>query len=441
MDVETAVEPQTIQSTGAIWSPASRVAFRFCFVYFGLYCIGTQIINSVFAIPKVEVPDWGTLWPIRPFVFWVGAHVFGAKPPMIYSGSGSGDKTYDWVLMFCMLVASLLATALWTILDRKHTSYPQLLKWFWLFLRFCVAGQMFTYGLIKIFPLQMPSISLYAQVEPFGNFSPMGVLWSSISATPAYETFAGCAEFLGGLLLVSPRTITLGALVCLVDMVQVFVLNMTYDVPVKLLSFHLILMSLFLLSPGFPRLLNFFILNRQAGPSIHEPLFASLRRRRIASSLFVLLWAWMLVCNAIGVWDSWHQYGKGAPKPALYGIWDIEEYMVNGQSTQLLVTNNEIWRRMIFEYPGVLEVQAMNDTVKFYSSAVSLEKKTLSITDGKSKNWKSDFTITLPTPDTIVLDGTLDGRRVSLHLRKIDHTKFLLTSRGFHWVQEYPFNR
>ena len=31
-------------------------------------------------------------------------------------------------------------------------------------------------------------------------------------------------------------------------MIQVFMLNMTYDVPVKLLSFHLILLSLFLLS-------------------------------------------------------------------------------------------------------------------------------------------------------------------------------------------------
>ena len=30
---------------------------------------------------------------------------------------------------------------------------------------------------------------------------------------------------------------------------QIFTLNMTYDVPVKLFSFHLILMSLFLLAP------------------------------------------------------------------------------------------------------------------------------------------------------------------------------------------------
>jgi hypothetical protein len=28
-----------------------------------------------------------------------------------------------------------------------------------------------------------------------------------------------------------------------------------------------------------------------------------------------------------------------------------------------------------------------------------------------------------------------------MQLRREDEKKFLLSSRGFHWVQEYPFNR
>jgi hypothetical protein len=76
---------------------------------------------------------------------------------------------------------------------------------------------------------------------------------------PAYKIFAGCAETLGGLLLILPRTATLGALVCLADLTQVFVLNMMYAVPVKLFSFHLILFAVFLLAPGARRLVNFFL--------------------------------------------------------------------------------------------------------------------------------------------------------------------------------------
>jgi hypothetical protein len=40
-----------------------------------------------------------------------------------------------------------------------------------------------------------------------------------------------------------------------------------------------------------------------------------------------------------------------------------------------------------------------------------------------------------------VIDGTFDGVRSTIRLRKIDLSKFLLTNRGFHWLNEQPFNR
>ena len=46
---------------------------------------------------------------------------------------------------------------------------------------------------------------------------------------------------------------------------------LTYDVGVKILSFQLILMSLFLLAPDFPRLSNVLLLNRPAGVSSEAP--------------------------------------------------------------------------------------------------------------------------------------------------------------------------
>ena len=38
------------------------------------------------------------------------------------------------------------------------------------------AATMVTYGMIKAIPLQMPAPPLTRLLEPFGNFSPMGVL-------------------------------------------------------------------------------------------------------------------------------------------------------------------------------------------------------------------------------------------------------------------------
>ena len=88
--------------------------------------------------------------------------------------------------------------------------------------------------------------------------------------------FAGIMELIGGALLFIPQLALLGAMVTFADSVQIFTLNMTYDVPVKLFSFHLILMSLVLIAPDAPRIVNLLMFNRTAEPSPQPALF---RRR------------------------------------------------------------------------------------------------------------------------------------------------------------------
>ena len=45
-------------------------------------------------------------------------------------------------------------------------------------------------------------------------------------------------------------------------MIEVFVLDMTYDVPAKLLAFHNFLLARFLLAPEVPRLVRVLVLNQ-----------------------------------------------------------------------------------------------------------------------------------------------------------------------------------
>jgi hypothetical protein len=440
METVTLVESVPAQAAGQYWHPLARIAFRFCVLYFGLYCLLTQIINSVLQIPKVDVPDWATVPPIRPGIFWVAAHVFGLKTPLVYSGSGSGDKQFDWVLLFCMFITAVVGTAAWSALDRKRENYATLHKWFWLFLRICLAGQMFVYGMVKAVPLQMSYPRLAQLVERFGDFSPMGVLWSSIGAAPGYETFAGCAELFAGLLLIFPRTMTLGALVCLADMSNVFLLNMTYDVPVKLLSFHLILMSLLLLLPDMKRLANFFFLNRTAEPVARPALFNSRRAQRMADGAIAFLWLWMLGNGAYGIWDAWHQYGGGAAKSPLYGIWNIQTYTLDGKPQPLVVTDAQAWRRIIFDPPQYAQIERMEGS-RGYGAALDEKSHTITLTDGRDKNWQAKFSYVRPSFENLTLDGTVAGKKAILELQRADERKFLLESRGFHWVQDYPFNR
>ena len=166
-----------------IWSLAKRIAFRACFVYFFLYILLTQIITAMLPIPGVDFPDPQSLWGIRHIILWLAKHLFRITTEPVYQGSGSGDKIFDYILLFCMLVITAFATPVWSYLDRRRPNYIWLYKWFRLFVRFALAGQMFSYGLVKAIPLQMSFPGLIRLLEPYGNLSPMGILWASIGAS------------------------------------------------------------------------------------------------------------------------------------------------------------------------------------------------------------------------------------------------------------------
>jgi hypothetical protein len=277
-------------------------------------------------------------------------------------------------------------------------------------------------------------------LEPFGNFSPMGVLWASVGASPAYERFTGCAEILGGGLLMVPATAVLGALLCLVDVTFIFVLNMTYDVPVKLFSFHLILMTLFLLAPEFGRMADFFVRNRAVAASSQPWLFATKRANSIAVAVQIVVAVYLLAINAYGARMAWDKYGGGRPKSPLYGIWSMDEVSVDGQVRPPLLSDTGRFRRAVFDFPEMAVLQNMDDSFGYYGAAINMKDRTMTLTKRSDNKWKAHFTFQRSPANELSLDGTMDNHKTQMKLHLAD-SKFMLLTRGFHWIQEYPFNR
>ena len=164
---------------------------------------------------------------------WFAAHILHFGRPISTKFTGSGDGLFGWMQVVFILVVALLATVIWSVLDRKRENYVTLHKWFRLWVRFFLLSTMIGYGAAKAIPNQMGLPSLMHLLEPYGKASMMGLLWTFIGASTAYTIFSGCAEILGGLLLIFPRTALAGGLVSTAVMTQVFVFNMCYDVPVK----------------------------------------------------------------------------------------------------------------------------------------------------------------------------------------------------------------
>lgn len=423
------------------WSMVTKIAFRFCFVYFGVFCLAfAQITFAFLGVIGQWLPQQAVMWQmltLDPVLGFVARTVFGVDAHL-HRDSGSGDQAVIWVLVFCVLVVAVVATVVWSVLDRKRPAYPRLWAWFLTFLRLCVAGQMLFYGFAKLIPTQMPAPPLTALLQPYGNFSPASVLWLQVGSSQPYEVILGAVEVAAGVLLFLPRTATLGTLLGLTSMAQVFLLNMTFDVPVKILSGHLLLMSLVLLAPQVRRLANILVLQRPSDPMRQPELFAGARANRVSNTVQAALGVWVLVgCLVAGI-QSWNEYGGGRVKPELYGIWAVTEFSVDGKPVAPLTTDETRWQRIVFDSTGVMTYQRMNGELVDAPAEIGADSLAVSAPDGSAL---ADFTVSRPSPQQLRLEGRLAGRAVQISADEVDLNQFTLRNRGFNLVQEYPYFR
>jgi hypothetical protein len=97
-----------------------------------------------------------------------------------------------------------------------------------------------------------------------------------------------------------------------------------------------------------------------------------------------------------------------------------------------LTTDQNRWQRVVFDEPEVVTYQRMDG--ELVPSPVEIDAGTITLPELDAR-----FTYDRSASDRLRLDGRLGGRRVTMSLERVDLNTFTLRSRGFHWVQEYPY--
>lgn len=393
------------------WPHLKKIAFRWLFAYLMLYCI---------QLP----PDW--LW--NRFVPWMGK-LLGVDATWRFNGSG--DTTFHYVQVLCFVLTALVAALVWSLADYKRNHDHRLYLGLRVLVRLSLGIALIGYGAAKVIPSQFPPLALHRLVQPFGDASPMGLLWTFMGASAPYTIFSGAVEMLAGLLLFFPRTTTLGALVSIAVMSHVVALNFCYDVPVKLLSLHLLALAIFLAAPDARRLLNLFVLNRAVDPASAETV---LRRPAFLRAAFVLKLLLLAAVTVSSLYYSHSSLQAMSVKSPLYGIWEVEEYALDGEAHPPEVPDNVRWRRLIIgrsEQFAFLE--RMDGKRRGYD---------LNLDPAAGKLFlDTEFAYSTPASETLRLDGSHYGRALSVTMRRVDESEFRLINRGFHWISESPYNR
>ena len=397
---------------------ARGYAFRFCLVYVALWCAATQVLGGIALTPFGALPALGPLWPMRAITEWTALHLFGATAT--FEPGNSGDTVFYWTQTFWLLCVSLVIAAIWWRFRGATRDEVTLRKWFRLFLRFALASQMFYFGMAKVVPTQFVPPALTTLVQPIGNMGLSNLLWIFMGSSTPYQVFTGCAEIAAGLLLLSPRTTPLGALIALVDMTQVFALNMAYDVGLKQIAFHFIVMALLLLAPDAKKLAAALVRSKER---VHWGQVA--------------FGAYLLATFTVLQLAQWRAPESPAhPRSALYGIWDIDELSVDaGVRPAALNDYDRRWRRAIFDVPERMAFERTDDSLARYGVTIDAARRTLMLTKGNSRTWSASFTFERPADDQLTLDGEMDGHAIRMRLSRVGMDTFPLLNSDFRWVR------
>lgn len=436
--------PSNASNIDPSWSLPRRILFRFISVYFILLFFPWPL-PPVLPVLGEWINNFFTESIWAPVIRLVARHVLRLPEEISHASTGSGDKLFDYVQIFVCFCISVVACGIWSYVHRAKTNHKKLEAAFRIWLRYTLAVVMISYGTAKILPLQFPSPGPMQLVKTYGESSPMNLLWTFMGLSKFYGLFGGIMELVPALLLFYRRTALIGALMLIAVLSNVVMLNFCYDVPVKTYSSHLLIMAFLIALPDLPRLWQFFIKNAPTVPApVRKPFEkrSQERARIIAKTLFI---GAALALEIQGTYQIAKERGPLAKIPAHYGTYEVVSFSRDGQDVPPLLTDNTRPRYFVlrgFQDKLAASFRMVGGQTKHYLAEVDSEKKTMALgtkEDEKPTEILLNFTDTLGVFET--LEGTMDGSLVKLHLRKYNPQDFPLMNRGFHWVNEFPYNR
>jgi hypothetical protein len=192
------------------------------------------------------------------------------------------------------------------------------------------------------------------------------------------------------------------------------------------------------MAPDLGRLINLLVLHR-AIPA-PPPRKQWPRRLNIARIVVkTLLIGYVLYAQVKGELDTRKEIdGGGELAPPVTGVFDVEQYSIDGAARPPLLTDTARWRTFAINQWGGVMIRHMNDTSEHFGGVFVPGTVLLyPYVDAPANGLL--FHVVDATHVTV--GGVIDKHWITAVLVKQDDSDSLLTSRGFHWINEYPLNR
>lgn len=315
------------------WRRLERTALRFFIVFFALLILplSREFYHELFSIDWLHLNFYDLFSLTR----------YTTQFPWV---SGFAN----WAVAF---IVALAAAFIWEAADKKARNFGTLYYWLRVALRYRLAIGIIAYGLVKLFPLQMPYPSLSNLHTNYGDFYPWKIYYHTIGITQGYESFLGAVEILAGILLFFRKTTTFGAGIILGFVGNVVAANFAYDMDQVVYGTFLLLLALFLFVYDLPRLYSLLFAEKYTLANVFRPVFSGnwLKLRfglRAAFVLFVFVLGFKTYSNYS---EAPYRFPKTPGLKDSYGYYNVREFKLNNKVIPYSDTNPDRWQNVVFE--------------------------------------------------------------------------------------------
>ncbi|GAB4012222.1 hypothetical protein GCM10028808_27700 [Spirosoma migulaei] len=343
-----------VVSQVADWQPYEKTLFRFVFLYFAvqLLPLDGQFVRNLVA----------TEGGYSRYVFNLSRyapHFFGPQ-----------DSFLNWLVV---ALVALVGTIVWSLRANPSTNYDSLYYWLRVALRYRLAIGLIAYGFIKLFPLQAPLPSISNLNTAYGDHSAWKLFSLTLGIVPSYQSFLGGVELLGGLLLLHRKTATIGTLIILPFLGNVFFSNLAYEGGEYVYSGLLITFALVLFAFDAIRLFRLLSLELPTTPNRFQPIFSE-QWQRYGRWTFKIAFVFFAV--VLYGYSTYAAYRKGPVRfpqtpglPGVAGLYNVSEFRIGGKTLPYSKTDPTRWQDVVFEAWNTISIKS-NQPVRLVTTNV-----------------------------------------------------------------------
>lgn len=288
------------------------------------------------------------------------------------------------------------------------------------FIAYYLAYAMLLYGFNKLFKVQFYSPEPNTLFTTVGQMQRDFLFWTSMGTSRLFSVVTGAIEVIAGLLILHPRTKRMGFVLAFICMANIFLINLSFDISVKLLSATLLLISAYL-SFKPVRTIVMDLLGAVEG----KATWAN-------KAIVIVIAGFIIIATLVPYFQTGNFNDDIYKRPIFHGAYDVKEQIFfdyeTGERREPVVR----WKRCFVHRRGYFIVQDANDAMESFEIKVDTLCKQFFLSQD-SLVGRFNY---LLHKDTMLIEGNIYKDSINVTLAKINLDSLPLNRYKLRYIAE-----